>query len=360
MPGWSFPEYVLLALLLPLLAASAFLNGSETALFGLSEREKHQLRRRNTISNRAIEALLAEPRMLLITVLGANMTVSTLYFVISSVLLMHTKLHLAVDIAFAILTLLLVVLFSEVLPKLYANAHRITFAQWCAPWLLVVHRVSTPLRLVIDSVVVSPLSRLTAPTVLPPGLDAAELAELLDVTRHEGVIDLDEQIVMRDVIRMGRTQVRAIMTPRVHMKALPADATRAAAIAMLRQTRAAHVPLYSGSLDRIVGVLDAMALLREENEARGAATSSPRKRANRMKQRLPDRAVLRPEFVPELATVDHLLERLRQRGAPAAIVVDEYGGTAGFVTRDHIIEQIARVPPDLDAHPNHGQEGAAS
>jgi putative hemolysin len=359
MPGWSFPEYVLLALLPPLLACSAFFSGSETALFGVSESEKFQLRRRHSIGSRAVDALLEHPRMLLITVLGGNMTVNTLYFVISSVLIMHADVGVAAGIALAAGVLLLIVLFGEVLPKLYANAHRMSLALACAPPMLAIHRATTPLRLLVDSVVVSPLSRLTAPTDAPPRLDAAELAELLDVTRDQGVIDLDEQIVMRDVIRMGRTRVHAIMTPRVRMPAVAADATRDKAMALLRRYRAPLVPVYDGSLDNIVGVLDAMALLRDGGVMLEGGISTRRDGPTRPSNELPKRAILRPEFVPELATVDRLLIHLRQRGARAAIVVDEYGGTSGFVTVDDIIAQIAALDED-DESDDKRREGGTS
>jgi CBS domain containing-hemolysin-like protein len=360
MPGWSFTEYVLLAFTLPLLVCSAFFSGSETALFGLSESEKLQLRRRSTIGSRAVHALLEHPRMLLITVLAGNMTVNTLYFVISSVLIMHADVGVTAGIAMAAGVLIVIVLFGEVLPKLYANAHRITFSLACAPPLLAIHRASTLIRLLVDSIVVTPLSRLTAPSAAPPRLDAAELAELLDVTRDQGVIDLDEQIVMRDVIRMGRTRVHEIMTPRVHMPAVSADASRDKAIALLRRRREPLVPLYDGSLDTIVGVLDAMALLREEGVALEGGIGPRRRKAQARENKLPAQAILRPEFVPEVATVDRLLLFLRQRGARAAIVVDEYGGTSGFVTIDHVINQIAAEHQPDDEQLDAAHEGGAS
>jgi len=353
MPGWGFAEYVLLAFVLPLIVASAFFSGSETALFGLSENEKLRLRRRNTISSRAVNALLADPHMLLITILSGNMTVNVLYFTITSVLIMHTDTNVATGAALAAGTLVFIVLFGEVLPKLFANAHRESVSLSCAPLLLTLHRVTTPLRLLVDGAVVTPLSQLTAPTAAPPRLDAEELAALLDVTRDQGVIDIDEQRLMRDVIEMGRLKVREIMTPRVRMPAIAADASRERALAMLRKHRAALIPLFSQSQDEIVGVLDAMALLREQETGLKGAANGPRT-PGRSANRLPTSAILRAVFVPELATVDHALNHLRACGARSAVVVDEYGGTSGFVTIDNVISQIARhdMPQQHESEPS--------
>jgi len=338
MPGWELAEYVLLAFIVPLLAASAFCSGSETALFGLSESEKVHVRMRSTLGGRAVLALLAEPRMLLITILAANMTVNTLYFVISSVLIMHADVGVATGIVMAALVPIAVILVGEVLPKLSANAHRIAVATAIAPPLLALHRATTPIRLLIDRAVVTPLSRLTAPSAAPPALDAEELAALLDVTRDQGVIDVDEQRLMHDLMQMGRLKVRDIMTPRVRMPAIGIEMTREKALALLRRKRKPLVPVYESSLDNIIGMLDAAAMLREESQ-NASAHGNTRRNVGRLHRD----SLLQPLYVPEVATVERLLELLRQRHSRAAVVVDEYGGTAGFVTINDVINELVRV-----------------
>lgn len=352
MPGWEFPEYVLLAIIAPLLAASAFFSGSETALFGLSESEKFQLRRRKTIGSRAVDALLQNPRLLLITILGGNMTVNVFYFVISSVLIMHAQAGVTASILMAAAVFVLIVLFGEVLPKLAANAHRASVALACAPPLLALHRATTPIRLAVDRAIVTPLSQLTAPTAAPPRLDAEELAALLDVTRDQGVIDVDEQRLMRDVIDMGQRKVRDIMTPRVRMPAVCIDLTRDKIVSLLRRERKPLVPVYDVNLDHIIGVLDAMAMLREDIAAANAPGN-----AKRGVGRLSRSALLKPVFVPEITTVDRLLQHLRARRTRAAIVVDEYGGTSGFVTLADVIDEIARVEDEPTATTHAKEDG---
>ena len=165
--GLSGIDIPMLALLPGLLLLSGFFSGSETALFGLTETERMTLRRDESLAGRAVAALLANPRMLLITVLLGNMTINVLYFVTSSVLLMRADAGFIGLIAMAAVSLLLLILLGEVLPKLWANSRRVTFAVLTAPPLLALHRLIGPLRLVLDRAIVAPLSRLTAPAEAP-------------------------------------------------------------------------------------------------------------------------------------------------------------------------------------------------
>ena len=162
---------LMLAALPVLLALSGFFSGSETALFGLTETERMGLRRGESLAGRAADALLADHRMLLITVLVGNMTVNVLYFVITSVLLMKIEVGVAGGVVLAATFLVLIILLGEVAPKLLANSRRARFAVLVAPPLLTVHRLIGPLRILLNRLVVAPLSRLTAPAHAPPRLD---------------------------------------------------------------------------------------------------------------------------------------------------------------------------------------------
>jgi putative hemolysin len=322
--GWTVVDIPLLALLPALLLASGFFSGSETALFGLAENERILIRRQGTLSGRAIEVLLADQRMLLITVLLGNMTANVLYFVTSSILLMRAEVGLVPALLLAAASLLLIVLLGEVVPKLLANAHRTAFAAVTSPPLLALHGLIGPLRIGLNTLVVAPLSRLTSPTDAPPRLDEVELAALLDVSTREGVIDHEEQRILQDVIALSQRKVRDVMTPRVRIAAVPVTASRGEVAALARETRLTKFPVYRDDLDHIVGLLHVKRYLVDSRGADAPLTGhmSP------------------APFVPEVATLDQLLNHFRGTRTQLAVVVDEFGGTAGIVALEDAVEEL--------------------
>jgi len=330
-------ELVLAASLVPLLMASAFFSCAETLLFGFDENERIELRRRGGVATRCVETLLSEPRMLLVTVLLGNMTANTLYFVVCSVLLLSLNAGVAVEGAFGVATLVTIVLLGEVLPKMAATSARVRLSPLIAPPLLAIHRSIAPLRIAVARLIVAPLGRLTAPRSTPPELDTEELAALLTLSSEQGVIEADEQRLLQQVIRMRRMRVRDVMTPRVHMETVTEDATPAAVRELARRTRLTRLPVEHGSIDRIVGILPVKPFLLDR---RGDET------------RVRDH--LRPiRFVPDVATLERLLEQFRATGTDLAVVVDEYGGTAGIVAMEDIVEELVGdiVSPEERAIP---------
>ena len=339
MLGWSALDIPMLLILPVLLCLSGFFSGSETALFGLTEMERMTLRSGGSFVGRAVDALLANQRMLLITILVGNMTVNVLYFVITSVLLMETNVGVLGSTLLGVGFLVLVILLGEVTPKLLANSRRTAFVAVIAAPLLTFHHLLAPLRLSLDTLLVSPLSRLTSPTTVPAQLDERELAALLEISSHEGVIDREEQRILQDVITLRQQKVRDVMTPRVRMAALPVTASRPQVIERVRQTRLTNLPVYRRDLDHIVGMLPVKQYLLNER-----ARTQP-----------PKAAICRAQFVPEVATLDQLLHHFRESRTEVAIVVDEYGGTAGVVSLEDVVEEIvgdiASTPERRQADP---------
>ena len=325
--GWSALDIPMLAALPALLGLSGFFSGSETALFALTESERITLRRAGGLAGRAVEALLADQRMLLITVLMGNMTVNTLYFVVTSVLLMHSDLAVPGAVLLAVGFLLLVILLGEVTPKLIANTHRTGFAGVTAPPMLALHRAIAPLRVVIDRFVIGPLSRLSSPSERPPRLDEKELSALLEVSGSGGVIDAEEQRILQEVIRLGRLKVRDVMTPRVHIAAVGLDATCRQVRDLAERTRLTKFPVFDENLDHIVGLLPVRSFL--------LADHPPTACVETLRQGL-----VPVHYVPETARLDQLLDRFRETHTQLAIVVDEYGGTAGLVAAEDVVEEL--------------------
>jgi putative hemolysin len=324
--GFAAPalEMVLLATLPLLLLLSACFSASETALFGMNESEREQIRRGGTIPARAVELLLTDRRMLLITILLCNMTVNVLYFVVSSVLMMRNPWGVAGEVVLGMATLIALVLLGEVLPKMIASARRVTVSKLIGPPLLGLHRAIGPLRGMISSLIVKPLSALTAPRDAPPRLSVEELQTLLTISNSQGVIDADEQRILRDVLGMRRLKVRDVMIPRVRMFAVPINATVDNVRQVARAARLTKLPVYDGDLDHILGLLPVKAFLLDATAPIGASRTS----------------ILPAQFVPVMASLDQLMEHFRRTSTQLAIVVDEFGGTAGVVAVEDVVETL--------------------
>lgn len=314
----------MLAMLPALLVLSGFFSGSETALFSMTETERMHLRRQGSLAGRAVESLLADQRLLLITVLLGNMVVNVLYFVLSSVLMLRLETGIIGGVALAAGSLLAIVLLGEVLPKMLANARRTTFATITAPILLTLHNLISPARIALDRLIVTPLSRLTAPPTTPPQLDEDELRALLEISSEQGVIDVDEQRILRDVFALGRLRVRDVMTPRVRIAAVRISATRDHVIKTVRETHLTRLPVYANDLDHIVGILQVKEYLLD-----------PRSRKVPLRQ-----LINRPRFIPHLSRLDQLLDHFRTTRSKFAVVVDEFGGTAGVVSLEDVVERL--------------------
>ena len=318
----------MLLLLLGLLIASGFFSGSETALFSLTRHQRVRLQRSNAVVPRAITTLLTETRGLLITLLLGNMTVNVLYFVISSVLLIKAGESPRVGgAALAVLTLvplLAVILFGEVMPKLIASRLPEPFCRLIALPMLLVHRLLAPVRIGSSLLVITPLSRLLTPPAPPPELTSREMETMLQLSQQHGVIDHNEQRVLEQVLELSRLKVRHLMVPRVDLHAADLDAPPAELMALIRQHRLRHIPAYRGDLDNIVGLI----------YSRQALLADPQTPEQLQK------LVRGVTFVPELQRADRTLIALRKSGATFAIAVDEYGGTAGIITLEDLVEHL--------------------
>lgn len=234
---WGSADIPLLVILPIAAALSAAFSGSETAFFGLRAHERHDLAASPDALSRSAAALLASPRMLLITLLLGNMTVNVVYFVVSSVLLLRidtTTTGQVEAVAASLVMLAAIILVGEVTPKLIAARHGRLWVRAVAVPLLALHGFLAPIRVPLNRLVIEPLIRLG----LSPGrrqtISHDELNSLLEMSRDAAVIDRDEYDLLSDVVSLSRQTTRDIMTPRVRMPALPASADRARVLERFR------------------------------------------------------------------------------------------------------------------------------
>lgn len=328
------PITLILLIALPvLLVGSALFSGSETALFSLSAHQRSLLAQSKRSGAHAASKLLVETRALLVTLLISNMVINVLYFTLSTLLMDRWLDSGSIGgtgaAAIALATFFGVIIFGEVLPKQIAAQQAYAWSGLVGVPLLAVHRAIAPVRILAERVVITPLARLIAPSTMPPELSARELEIMLSMSRQRGIIDQDEQQLLRHVLELGQIKVRDVMVPRVDIRGYDLDEPVADLLALARETRLRHLPVYEESLDQVRGVVMTRRLLAKPPQT---------------KKEL--HALVKPVyFVPEVAPADHLLKTLREQAVTFAIVVDEYGGTAGLVTLEDVVEHfIGDIP----------------
>jgi len=311
-----------------LLGASGFFSGSETALFSLNNHQRLQMRRSGTIAGTIVAQLLDETRTLLITLLLSNMIINVLYFVVTTVLIIHLKhsgtLGAVGAFVSGLMVLVVLIICGEVLPKLVAARAAARWSRLAAAPLLAVHRAMSPLRAVLNALVITPLARLIAPRHKPTQLSGDELETLIHLSQQRGVIDPSEEQLLQQVLELGQLKASDLMTPRVDMQAFDLSGEPAELIALIRRTHFRHIPVYRTDPDHIAGVIySRQVALRPPASAAAIETLTRQVR-----------------FVPEQQRADRLLLDMRRTGATFAIVVDEYGGTAGLVTLEDVVEHV--------------------
>ncbi len=326
--GVLVPETLMAIALGLLVVASGFFSGSETALFSLSSHQRRRLGQSSGLAESTAAGLVENPRALLITLLVANTGVNVSYFVINTVLLMRLNqrygLNAIAMLALSLVVLVGLILFGEVLPKMLAVRSTVGWSRLVALPLMGVHGALAPFRVVFDRLLVSPLARLIAPPEKPAELSPQELETILEHSRQRGVIDPQEEHLLSQVLELSQLQVQDLMTPRVDIEAFDLDDDPKDLSELIHTTRCSRIPVYRGDLDHIEGMVLARQWLLADDESREAL------------ERLTRRVV----FVPELQRADRLLVHFRKTGTTFAIAVDEYGGTAGLITLEDVVEHL--------------------
>ena len=340
----SLSTLLLLALLPALLCGSAFFSGGETAFFSLTRAQKMKMTRKASASGRALGRLLGtragpdagEQRGLLVTLLLGNMTVNVTFFVVTSVLLIRGE---AAGVSgwllagLSLVPLAVMILFGEVLPKLVAARLAERWSAAVAVPMLVVHRALSPIRVAATAAVIGPLARLIAPSPEADTLSAAEIDQLVSTSGEQAVLAPGEARLLRQAIELSRLRVRDLMVPRVDVAAYDLDEPVGELIDLVTRRRLRHVPVHRGGLDHIEGLLYAREVLLARGDLHPEAAGAD-----------PDRGVLKlvrqVHFVPEQQRADRLLAEMRKTGRTFSIVVDEFGGTAGLITLEDLVEHL--------------------
>jgi len=315
--------------LLLLLVCSALISGAEVALFGLSQTDLNELEETDTSRSKLIVRLLNKPKKLLATILITNNTINIgivlLFSSIGNVIFSQVNQTLfgAVSVRFlleVIVATFLILMFGEILPKIYANRNKIQFSHFMSIPLKILNTLFTPLSSPMSSATIFLQEKLGKQK---SNLSVDHLSQALELA-SEGDTTKEEQKILEGIVTFGNTDTKQVMRPRIDIFALDEEMKFPEVIQEIKNNGYSRIPVFSENMDNVLGVLYVKDLL----------PYIDRKSFNWMS------LIREPYFVPENKKLDDLLLEFQEKKNHLAVVVDEYGGTSGIVTLEDIIEEI--------------------
>jgi len=316
-------------ILVVLLIFSAFFSASEVALFSLDRRRLKKNLESNPLIGRYLLNLVDHPRRLLVSILVGNTiaNVAASIVAVSIALDIHKISTLSEEFLLTlqiIVLTVLIILFSELTPKMLASKNPLTISKivsiplyWFSVMIYPVAEALTELiRLVISKVKIDHAKA---------AISVEELTELAELGHEIGTLEEEEHGIIQSIVSFKSVTVHEVMTPRVDMISVSSDITLPRLIGVIKSSGHSRIPLYKDSLDQIIGIIYAKdILLYLRNSSDFDLLKLARKAL----------------FVPKNKMINDLMYELQEKKMHIAIVVDEFGGTAGLITLEDIIEEI--------------------
>ncbi len=315
--------------LLVLLICSALISGAEVAFFSLSPANINDLKEKKTAKGAIVARLLEKPKKLLATILITNNAINIgtvlLFNSIGDVLFADVNYYLFGYIPLRFLlevgvVTFLILMFGEILPKIYANRNSVKFANFMAYPLKVLDFIFTPLSGPMRSVTIMLYNKLGKQK---SSLSVDHLSQALELT-SDGDTTKEEQKILEGIVSFGNTDVKQVMRPRIDIFALSTELKFTEVLEEIKKNGYSRIPVYEENIDIVKGVLYVKDVL----------PYIDRKTFNW------ESLIREPYFVPENKKLDNLLLEFKEMKSHLAVVVDEYGGTSGIVTLEDIIEEI--------------------
>ncbi len=311
---------------------SAFFSGSEVALFSLDKKQLKNLKGQNSVLSNYIINLLENPRRLLVTILLGNTIFNVLATILSVSLAIQfaTKYNYSVELVLAIqivtLTIFILVI-GEITPKLFASKTPITFSKLVA------------IPLYWTSVLIYPVSKTLTDSIKffvsklkidksKMALQTSEIADLADIGKEHGSLVEEEHELIHGLVDFKSLVTREVMTPRVDIISISNESSFEEVIKTITDSGHSRIPIFKDSLDNIVGILyakDVLAFLGNKDAEKNFSLKNISRDCM---------------FIPETKLISELLKEFQEKSMHVGIVVDEYGGTAGLVSLEDILEEI--------------------
>ncbi len=310
---------VLCIVSLCLLMVSALVSGAETSFFSLSHNDVRRIRERRSASSEGVFKLLGNVELLLATILVVNNLVNICIVILTSNVIDATFTFLRFEFLFkSVLVTFLLLLFGEILPKVFAQTVPVRFACFAARPLLVLRWIFYPLSYIL----VRTSSRISEKAAHRSELSLDELADAVDMTQSSSP---EEHEMLSGIVNFANTEVQEIMKPRVDITAIEITEGYEHVKRVIIESGFSRIPVYEDEVDNIRGTLYVKDLLPYINHGDDFAWQ---------------RLIRKAYFVPEHKKINDLLAEFQSNKVHMAIVVDEYGSTLGLVSLEDIIEEI--------------------
>ena len=311
-----------------MLICSALISGAEVAFFSLTPANFIIENGKRSNSQKIVMGLLEKPKKLLATILVANNSIN-----IAIVLLFDTiseeyfknlnTIAFGINFKFVIevgIVTFLILLFGEILPKVYANRNNVKFSNFMAYPLNVLDTLLSPLSVPMRTITIFIHKRLGKKKSF---ISIDHLSQALDLTSEEDTTR-EEHKILKGIVSFGNTDTKQVMKPRMDIFALNEIQDFKEIISEIIENGFSRIPVYRENIDHVIGILYVKDLLPFLNEKEFDWTTLLRN----------------PYFVPENKKLDDLMNEFQVKKIHLAIVVDEYGGTSGLISLEDIIEEI--------------------
>ncbi len=320
----SVESLIGLVVVLLLLTASALISGSEVAYFSLSPKDRIHLKKSKSRSMKTILKNLEDPEKLLATILVSNNFVNVGIIILSSFLtskLVDLSASPVLEFVFTVVIITFVLLlFGEIIPKVYATHRGVAFAKIMALPLSFLGRFFSPVTQILIQSTSFVNKRLLKHK---KNISISEISQALELTADQEISE--DKDILEGIVKFGHKKVAEIMKPRVDVFAIDIQTNFDDVVTIIRNSGFSRIPVYSGSFDQMNGILYIKDLLPHVHKGKSFKWQS---------------LIRPPFFVPETKGINTLLEEFRKRKVHMAVVVDEYGGLAGIVTLEDILEEI--------------------
>ena len=329
----DFSIYLSFGIVAVLLFCSALVSGSEVAYFSISQRIINRLKTSNNITDKRVALLVEQPGMLLATILIANNFINIAIIILSSYALSHsipveglsTTMQFTIEV---VLVTFFLVLFGEVTPKIYASMNNLNLARRMSLPMLFLRGIFSPLSKLLVSSTTYIEKRLQKRSRQNNSVSMADIGQAIELTvTGNDASNEQEKEILKSIIQFGNVSAKQIMTARVNMTCVDYDASFGELLDLATESSYSRIPVYfDDSIDNIKGVVYVKDLLKYLNKSR---------------ETFKWQFIIRAHYyVPETQRIDKLLEKFKKDRVHMAIVVDEYGGTAGIVTLEDILEEV--------------------
>ncbi len=312
-------------LLLVLIALSAFFSASEIALLSLGRINLHKMVKEKTKNSKLISKLLDDPNRLLITILIGNNLVNVSASALATSIGIFLFGSFGIGIAVGVMTFL-ILLFGEILPKSYAIHNKEKFATFSSGPIYFMQRVQSPLIKLMAYILNKFMDYYGLSDTEKALVTEEEVKSAVIVGMQDGAIDPEEKEMIHNVFEFDDTEVQEVMVARTNMRCLEKSTPMADVLKFLDETNFSRIPVYEENRDKVIGILYAKDLLKYVGKDIDSVVLEK---------------IVKPAlFVPETKKIDELLKVFKSKKVHMAIVVDEYGGVAGLVTLEDLLEEL--------------------